>query len=203
MGQDEPRSSKAWWLVVCCQIALAGCAASAWGQGAASRFPIGNAAVIAAMQQRQVPVSGLQVRIAAPITASVAHPELEIRSLTMGDKHTAQLLVSCRNSAECLPFYVSAAWPDEEDAAGLHMSLERAAKSLHDLKDRLPDADGNSFRAGSQATLLLDGERVHVMLRVVCLQSGEPGERVRVTTPDRRQEYVADVIAPGVLKGTF
>jgi hypothetical protein len=155
------------------------------------------------MQQRQLPVSGVQIRLAAPITSSVAGPELAIHSLTMGDKHSAQLLVGCRNSAECLPFYVSASWPVEVDVASLRANLPDSAEGLRDGAKRTFSEDVRTFRAGSTATLLLDGERVHVTLRVVCLESGEPGEKVHVTTPDRRQEYVVSVIAPGVLKGTF
>ena len=196
-----PRAVYCW--PVCAVFAVAATTAGSCGQSSPKRYPISNGAIIAAMQLKGVPVSGLQIRIAAPITASVAHPELDIRSFAMGDKHTAQLLMSCRSSAECLPFYVSASWPVEMDAANLRESLEPGANPSPDVANRTFSGDVHSFRAGSTATLLLDGQRVHVMLRVVCLESGEPGERVRVATPDRRQEYVVDVIAPGVLKGTF
>ncbi len=198
---EVPRAVCCW--PVCAVFTIAAMAGGASGQASPKRYPISDRAIISAMQERRVPVSGLQIRIAAPITASVAHPELDIRSFTMGNKHSAQLLMSCRNSAECLPFYVSASWPVEMDAANLNGSLVPGANPTREAANRTFSGDLYSFRAGSIATLMLDGDRVHVMLRVVCLESGEPGERVRVATPDRRQEYDADVIAPGVLKGTF
>jgi hypothetical protein len=184
-------------------LTLLGTAASALSQAPAKRFPITSGAIIAAMEQRQLPVNGVQVRLAAPITASVAEPALDIHSLMPGDKHSAQLLVGCRNSAECLPFYVSVSWPVEVDVATLHNSLVHETENGRDAAVRAVPAEASALRAGSPATLLLDGDRVHVTLRVVCLESAEPGEKVRVTTPDRRQQYVASVIAPGVLKGTF
>jgi hypothetical protein len=184
-------------------LPLAGLLASAPAQAPATRFPIASPSILSAMQQKQMPVSGVQLRLAAPITASVEAPVLEVRLLTPGDKHSAQLLVACRNSAECLPFYVSASWPVEVDVATLHNGFVHATGATHDVVDRSSSDDTNTLRAGSSATLLLDGERVHVTLRVVCLDGGEPGEKVRVTTLDRRQSYVARVISPGVLRGNF
>lgn len=172
-------------------------------QAPAQRYPVSSRAVLAAMQQKQLPVNGVQIRLAAPITASVADPVLEIHSLMPGSSHSAQLLVGCRNAAECLPFYVSASWPVEVDVSALHESQSHQTDAARDVVGHSVPEDANVLRAGSQATLLLDGDRVHVTLRVVCLESAEPGEKVHVTTPDRRQQYVVSVIAPGVLKGTF
>ena len=185
--------------VVACGLLAKG----ADGQTMAVRFAVKNSAVITALQQKQLPVSGVQVTISAPITALVAEPRLIVRSLTMSDKHSARLLLECRNATECLPFYASASWPADVDVQSLHVAVARGADASGESGNRSSTADVISLRAGSPATLLLDGERVHVMLRVVCLESGDPGDKVRVTTSDRRQQYVADVVSPGVLKGTF
>lgn len=173
------------------------------GQSSRSRFPIRESAIKTAMQQKQIPVGGVEIKIAAPITSSALEPQLSIRSITPGDKHNAQMLIECKNAAECLPFYASASWPANVDLASLRESLTHEASAQKSTASRLASADPASLRAGSPATLLLDGERVHVMLRVVCLEGGDAGAKVRVTTPDRRQQYVADVIAPGILKGIF
>ena len=188
-------------LAACGVIALA--TGTVCAQTSAKRFAITDGSVLAAMQRKQVSLHGVQLRITSPMTSSVAEPELEVRTLIMADKHTAQLLVGCRNAAECLPFYASATWP-----AGVEVTEIRPGAAHRDDVSREPanhtsSGDASSLHAGSPATLLLDGARVHVMLRVVCMESGGPGERVRVTTLDRRQEYIADVIAPGLLKGAF
>lgn len=57
------------------------------------------------------------------------------------------------------------------------------------------------IRAGNSATLLLEGTRIHIRLHVVFAQSGHVGDTVRVTTPDRKQVYVAKVLTPEFLKG--
>ena len=199
--KNSAGNAERWAIAACGLLTLAGISAHA--QASAKRFPITNIAVMAAMQREQVPLSGVQIRITSPITASVGEPELEIRSLTMGDRQSAQLLVECRNPAQCLPFYASASWPAGVEVAEIRAGAARRNDPSKESVNRPVSGDVISFRAGSSATLLLDGERVHVVLRVVCLESGEPGEKVRVTTPDRRQEYIADVIAPGVLKGSF
>jgi flagella basal body P-ring formation protein FlgA len=56
-------------------------------------------------------------------------------------------------------------------------------------------------RAGSPATLLLEGAHVHISLSVVCLESGAVGQTIRASSPDHRQVYKAQVVRDGVLEG--
>ena len=60
-----------------------------------------------------------------------------------------------------------------------------------------------SIKQGAPAILLLDGEHVHVTLSVICLESGTPGQKIRVTTGDRKQIYLAEVVDANRLKGTL
>jgi flagella basal body P-ring formation protein FlgA len=56
-------------------------------------------------------------------------------------------------------------------------------------------------KAGSPATLLLDGDHVHIRLSVICLQNGITGQTIRATSKDHTVVYTAEVVDGGVLKG--
>jgi hypothetical protein len=48
---------------------------------------------------------------------------------------------------------------------------------------------------------MLDSDRVHIRLSVICLESGVPGQTIRVTGKDRKLVYRAEVIDGSLLKG--
>jgi flagella basal body P-ring formation protein FlgA len=60
-----------------------------------------------------------------------------------------------------------------------------------------------AIRSGSAATLLLDGPRIHIQLSVICLESGEPGKTIRVTSKDHKQVYTAEIIDGTLLRGSL
>jgi hypothetical protein len=163
------------------------------------RYPVTSEMVVAAMHMRQLPVEGVQVRIAAPITATVANPMLEIETLTRTDERSAQMRVACRVRSECLTFYVSATWSGAV-AKVVPASLELTPQ--HEPGEEIEREVGFSVRTGAPMTLLIEDDKVHVRMRVVCLQSGGPGDTVRVATPDHRL-YRAEVVSPTLLKGSF
>lgn len=183
-----------------------------------SRFVVTPEQVQLAMQGRGWPLDGVQVRLAAAITATVAKPSLEIDSVAPGIGHQAMLRIACRVHTECLPFFASAVWPTEApmpDLLAKSESKTRSASSLHINETEaapLPELPTGSsspanisasplIRAGSSAMLLLEGAHIHIRLHVVFAQNGHVGDTVRVTTPDRKQVYIAEVLAPEVLKG--
>jgi flagella basal body P-ring formation protein FlgA len=50
---------------------------------------------------------------------------------------------------------------------------------------------------------LLDGGHVHIRLSVVCLENGDPGQRIRVESKDPHQTFIAEVVDGGVLRGSL
>ncbi|ADW70905.1 hypothetical protein [Granulicella tundricola] len=177
------------------------------------RFPLTPDQIIAAMQVRQLPVEGVKVILSAPITAAVSAPVLEIQTIALVNNHTAQLKMSCRDHRECLPFYVNAVWPETSPNLVLPASVKQEGRSKQPnllLSSGAPASDSSTrssapttLRVGSAAMLMMDHDRVHVRLRVVCLDGGITGDKVRVTTPDRKQAYVAEIVTPTLLKGSF
>ena len=212
------RPVSAFWTA---QVVLYGCALGLAGMSSAqvpTRFPVMPEQVRLAMQKRDWPSAGVQIRLATPITATVAQPMLEIASVTSQSGHQALLRMACRIRTECLPFYASAAWPAE--APMPELLPETGERSISALSGHAAKAQAGEFpvlltgsssagavpeptaiRIGSSATLILEGERIHIRLPVILAQSGHVGDTVRVTTPDRKQVYVAEVLSSGLLKG--
>lgn len=169
-----------------------------------------------AMQKRNWPLAGVEIRLAAPITATVAQPTLEIASVTAQAGHQAMLRMVCRTRSECLPFYASAAWPTEapmpdllakDGERSISASSGPALKSQSYPALSIESSSAGAapeplvIRVGNSATLILEGERIHIRLPVIFAQSGHVGDKVRVTTPDRKQVYVAEVLSSELLKG--
>lgn len=174
----------------------------------APRFSVTSEQVVAAIQQHAWPVEGVRVTLPAAITAAVADPRLGVETASMLTAHEARLRIVCRVQAACLPFFATAVWPD--GAGPVSLSSDRntasAARKLLPSAEPAGAADEGSparIRAGSPVTLLLEGERIHIRLQAVCVQGGATGDRVRVTSRDRKQTYVAEIVTPTLLRGSL
>jgi len=188
-------------------------------QEARTRFPVDSASVLVAMQRKQLPTKDVHVEMAVPITALSAEPELEVQSVALVDTHEIRLRMSCRNSAECLPFFATATYPEAVDEKALVVKHEQPAAALAAVEQRSPlsslahagtvaaglDAAGETpiLKAGSPAMLEIDSDRIHIRLGVICLAEGAAGEKIRVTTRDHKQTYVAQIVTPTQLKGSL
>lgn len=161
---------------------------------ALARFPLTPQQVLLAMQGRNWHLEEVQIRLAAPVTATVKEPALEINAVSQGHGPEVLLRMSCRVHSECLPFYASATWPAE----GAKPALITVARK-ESMMAKLP-ASAEAL-AGNHATLLLEDGPIHIRLPVVLAQSGHVGEIVRVTTPDRKQTYQAELLSSNLLKG--
>ena len=172
---------------------------SSHSESAARRFPVTAEMVVIAMRYRQLPTDGVEVRLSAPMTASSVNPMLDIQTMTMVDAHSAQLRIACRVRSECLPFYVAARWPA---ATGLTIPDALTHKTEALAKPGELSSDG-MLKAGSIATLMIEDEKVHIRLQVICLNGGVTGDRIHVSTPDRKIAYEAEIVSPNLLKGSF
>lgn len=172
---------------------------SVFAQAQTARTAITTTEVTAAMAERDLPVDGLQLKLAAQITATVANPQLEIQTVLMVNPHEARIRLACRNHSECLPFFATAAWPNRVEPIVLPTDLDRHSAG----KPVTKAADAMTVRAGNAATLIIDGNRTHIRLEVICLQGGATGDKVRVTTRDHKVAYVAEIVNPTLLKGSL
>lgn len=180
--------------VAACVCAWSLAATCAFAQAGRARFPLTSDQIIAAMQGRQLPTQGVQVKMPAPMTSSNANAQLEIKSVTPLNSHQLRMRIGCRVQSDCLPFFALAVFPEDSIAGGMPVKLERQPAA-----SKVPP----TLRAGSPATLEIEGDRVHLHFDVICLESGWTGDRIRVQTRDHKQSYVARIVTPTLLKGSL
>jgi hypothetical protein len=163
----------------------------------ATSYPISREQVAAAINRLGIPVAPEQVTLLADVVATSTAPRLTVRSIEPWGNQRMTARIECESSDQCLPFFVS-----------LNTGPGASAQSAAVAQTYLPvqASSGSSqkhfaVRSGTPATLLLDGDRVHVRLSVVCLESGTPGQTIRVTDREHKMVFHAQVVDGGLLKG--
>jgi len=185
-----------------------------------ARFPITAAQIATAMLGRQLPTRDARIVIAAPITALSENPQLEVQSMQLVSSHELRLRISCRNHAECLSFFALATYPEPVDPVALH-AAQQSSKAIdnsqpegHTADTATPASPGHdtsangahrepALRAGAPVMLQMDGDRIHILVEVICLEGGSEGDSIRVATRDRKETYVARIVNPTLVKGTL
>lgn len=189
------------------------------GRHARLRYLLTPVQILNEMQNRQLSTDGVQVRLAVPITTAIANPPLDIQSVALLNSHEMRLRMNCRDRSECLPFFVTATYLEELSPASIQtasvsQSLDKILPVSTTRANIEPPpastqakhaghADSSMLRSGSSATLDFDEDRVHIRIEVICLESGAAGDKIRVTSRDRKQVYVAKIVTPTLVKGTF
>ena len=136
-----------------------------------------------------------QVSLLADVVASTSSPTLTVRSIKPWGNRRMMARLACESTDQCLPFLVSLEMAPGVDPKSVQMSVPAVASP--------PPASLKRFavKGGTSATLLLDSQRVHVRLSVICLESGALGQTIRVTDKDHRMVFHAQVIDAGLLQG--
>jgi hypothetical protein len=196
-----------------------GFAGTAAAQSVPPRFPIERSQVEAAMVKGALQVDGAEVSIGASMTSAMPNAELVIESVTLIKPHSIRLRLVCSDRSACLPFLATATYPASVDVAkfvpGRSRPAQRMAGQDHAATPAadsgksetqrgevaVTSAAGPVLRVGEPAMLEFDADRIHVRIEVVCLENGTTGNRIRVVTRDHKQNYVAEVVAPSLLKG--
>ncbi len=172
-------------------------AAAAPAALAAEHYPISAGLVAAAMGRAGMQVAPDQVVLLTEVVATIPAPVLKVSSVERLSNQRLLARVECEKSEECLPFFVSlGAAPKgnaqspagDPDLLSAGLTPTNAAKTV-------------VLRSGSPAKLLLDGNHVHISIPVICLESGSPGQTIRVTDKERRMVFTAQVVNGGILKG--
>ena len=183
-------------------LAVAIVAQAGWCQTATSaRYNIDPAQVAAALSSDANRIATGQVKLLAEVTAAEANPALELLRATSsrgleGGPSGSLVTIGCRKAGACLPFY---ALVESQIASPAPKSMSEQAGVNGASHKRQPIV----MRAGTHATLMLDSARAQIRLAVVSLESGAAGSRIRVSTPDHKEVYEAEVVGPNLLKGSF
>jgi hypothetical protein len=163
---------------------------------AAAKYSVSAEAVAAAMASTGVSVEPAQVALLSGVVASTPTPELRVRSIERSNSGRAMVRMECVNSSECLPFLVSV----RLSSAPSEFALTPASPKVSS-EPRVQPESKYVVRVGAPATLLLEGEHIHISLAVTCLTNGAAGQMVLAETPDHQKTFSAQVAGNGILRG--
>jgi hypothetical protein len=186
-----------------------------WGQSQPQpRFVLSATQVARALSERGVQTEDKQVSLLAGVVATDPDPTLEVLSIeTLSNAQPpghaqirSRVKLTCRKTAECLPFYAIVTWPQGTAWASTITSssspILKSPMGSSTSRD-IPLASDVTMPAGTHAMLVLDDRRSHIQVSVVSLENGIAGHKIRVATPDHKQFYVGEVISANLLKGSF
>jgi hypothetical protein len=175
--------------------AMALCAAMALPAAAApSPNAITTAQVADVLSDAGIKVSARQVTLLADVVASTSKPKLRVESMERWGDHRMRVRLACDSNSDCLPFLVAVNWSGDD-------AMPAGSSNSAAMSPAKPGSDSFAVHAGSPAILLLEGEHVHIQLSVTCLESGAPGQTVRVVSKEQRKTFSAQVFSESVLKG--
>ncbi|HEX3892167.1 MAG TPA: hypothetical protein VHW46_06310 [Terracidiphilus sp.] len=163
------------------------------------RYRINTDQVAAAVNRMGMQVVPDQVTLLAEVVSNTSAPRLTVRSISPWSNQRMMARLECESSDQCLPFVVSLKLTPRPD-------VDPVANTQAELPAGLPAVSGArrfAVHIGTPATLLLDGERVHIRLAVICLESGAPGQTIRVSDRDHKTVFHAQVVDGSTLKGTL
>lgn len=184
---------KTWDLITTLML---GAAVALPAAAAPGRDPITTAQVAAAISGAGMQTSAQQVTLLTNVVATTSVPELKVQSMERWGDHGMKVRLGCANPEECLPFFVAVRGNDTNTAVSA--DSDRSSNALARAKQ-----DPKSFvvRSGTPVTLLIDSDRVHIKLSVVCLENGAPGQTIRVASKDHKQTYMAEVVDGSLVRG--
>jgi Chaperone for flagella basal body P-ring formation len=162
---------------------------------ASGRYAISADRVVGAMAAMGMQVSSSQLSMISEAVATTAEPQLRVQSMQRWPGDRIVVRMECATQEQCLPFFVSV-------QLGAHAASQLAmANAALTTQRNISAPPAMAVRAGSPATLYIEGDHIHIRVNVICRQSGAIGQTVRAESTDRQQTYTAEVAANGVLKG--
>lgn len=167
---------------------------------AGARYAISANRVAEALVASGVPVTTEHVRLLSAVSARDRDPSLRVIKVMKWSDNSFKAELRCRDQGACLPFYVLLTGNHEADTLNpaAHGGSERQG-----LADFLAPGKPALLRDGDPATLIFENSALRITLPVICLQSGNRGETIRVTSKDRKRFFKAQIIAPGLLKAAL
>jgi hypothetical protein len=198
--------------IICCSLFLAGLMSvgqsQSIGQATNSRPTIAQTpsqtttarvldpvpSIVDALASAGIPVQPSQIELLSGASALREGATVRMVKMTDAAPGTIRVTLRCQDNRECLPFLVL-----------VHGVAPVKPKSVTSdaMVHVLPKPQQTGVRGGDHATLILETSNSRMSFPVICLQNGNRGQTVRVTSTDRARFYQAEVVAPGLLKGNL
>ena len=187
---QEQRVSQLAWLVLVIGTAVP----LVMGQTGGARTAVSAHHVADAIALAGVAVNPDQIEFLSGEASVGESAQMRVVSVANRTNGTVKVKLRCRDNHECLPFYVLVHGIDGGQAS---RPEQRAVPAVS------AGSPQNLIRGGDHAILVLESHDSRMSLPVICLQGGARGQTIRVSTPDRRQIFDAEIVATGMLRGSL
>jgi hypothetical protein len=157
-------------------------------------YSISTDNVAATISASGMTVSPEQITFLTDVVATKPAPALKLRSVEKIGSERLSARMECIESDECLPFFVAiqTGQQSEQQIAAISTSYAPAGTTSRAAA---------VVRAGTTVNLFLDGEHIHIRIPVKCLESGAPGQTIRVEEKSNRLVYTAQVVDGSAVRG--
>jgi hypothetical protein len=184
-------------------LSIAAMSLTGWSQAQLqNRFVLTADQVAQSVSKGGIEVTGDQVSMLANVVSNEPNPALDVLSVEPLDDRwsggspgtRSWVKLGCHQLGVCLPFYVVVSWPQ----AQAKREIDTLIASPAALKPK-----AITMRAGAHATLLMVDDRSRIQIAVISLENGVAGHSIRVTSPDHKQVYVAEVVSASLLRKSY
>lgn len=195
MTEPQNLNRRACWLPLLLMIS-----AAATAQPRESRFSISSQRVAEALAAAGVRVTAGQVRFLSPVSATGNDSGLEVMNVATWTGDTRKAELRCHDRRACLPFYVLLASSGTADA---HARTSGTGAVPQDGAASPTPSQQILMRDGDRATLVFEESALRITLPVICLQSGNRGQKIRVVSADHKRFFTAEIVESGLLRATL
>lgn len=157
-------------------------------------YAISTGNVAATISASGMEVSPEQITFLTDVVATKPAPALKLRSVEKIGSERLSARIECIESDECLPFFVAI-------RTGQEAEQQIAAISARYSPAGTAPRAAAVVRSGTTVNLFLDGEHLHIRIPVTCLESGAPGQTIRVQDKSHRLIFTAQVVDGSAVRG--
>ena len=157
-------------------------------------YPISTGDVAATISASGVAVTPEQIMFLTEVVATRPAPALKVRSVERIGSERLSARMECIESDQCLPFFVAIQTARTNEP-------QLAAMSTGNLLTGNAPRPAPVVRAGATVNLFLDGAHIHIRIPVKCLESGAPGQAIRVEEKSHGLIYTAQVVDGSTVRG--
>jgi len=164
-----------------------------------ARFLISPVSVAQALVAAGVPVAATQVKFLSDVSATGRNPVLKVINVATWTDGSYKAELRCHDHSACLPFYVLLTGSQTAEAHG------RGSTESQPSSGTLPALPVKQalMRDGDRATLVFENSSLRISMPVICLQSGERGQTIRVVSADHKRFFKAQIVESGLLRATL
>jgi len=196
MTEQQNLNRGACWLLLLLMIS-----AAATAQPRESRFAISSQRVAEALAAAGLQVSAGQVKFLSPVSATGNDSGLQVMNVATWTGGTRKAELRCHDRRACLPFYVLLTSPRTAD---MHDRTSTSGTGSPQPGAASPTPSQQILmRDGDRATLVFEESALRITLPVICLQSGNRGQKIRVVSADHKRFFTAEIVESGLLRATL